>query len=78
MNESAQPGPGQYNQDGLITIHNHDFMQSPTFKAAYQRGVTAAGTDYSWHWRVHRFMGCRHDLEAAGRLRRSVAPTAVS
>lgn len=22
-------------------------MESPTFKAAYQRGVTAAGTDYN-------------------------------
>jgi len=53
MSESVPPGPDQYNQEGLITIHNHDFMESPTFKAAYQRGVTAAGTDYSWHWRVH-------------------------
>ena len=53
MSESVPPGPDQYNQDGLVTIHNHDFMESPTFKAAYQRGVKAAGTDYSWHWRVH-------------------------
>ncbi len=50
VSESAPPGP--YNQDGLISIQNHDFMESPTFKAAYQRGVAAAGTDYSWHWRV--------------------------
>lgn|GEM_PF-1636785 len=43
MSESTLPGPNQYNQDGLVTIHNHDFMESPTFKAAYQRGVKAAG-----------------------------------
>jgi hypothetical protein len=42
-----------YNQDGLITIHNHDFMLDPGFVAAYQRGVQATGRDYSWHWRVH-------------------------
>jgi hypothetical protein len=53
MSESVPPGPDQYNQDGLVTIHNHDFMESSTFKAAYQRGVKAAGTDYHWHWRVH-------------------------
>ena len=53
MSESVPPGSDQYNQDGLISIHNHDFMESRPFKAAYQRGVKAAGTDYNWHWRVH-------------------------
>ena len=53
MSESAVPGANQYNQDGLTTIHSHDFMDSLAFQAAYQRGVTAAGTDYNWHWRVH-------------------------
>jgi SAM-dependent methyltransferase len=42
-----------YDQDGLRSIHNHEFMGDPAFKAAYQRGVQAAGTDYRWHWRVH-------------------------
>jgi hypothetical protein len=42
-----------YNQDGLISIHNHDFMFDPAFITVYQRGVQAAGQDYSWHWRVH-------------------------
>ncbi len=50
---SVPPGPDQYCRDGLITIHNHDFMESPTFKAVYQREVKAAGTDYNWHWRAH-------------------------
>lgn len=42
-----------YDQDGLISYHNHEFMQDPRFNAAYQRGVEAAARDYNWHWRVH-------------------------
>jgi hypothetical protein len=42
-----------YSQDGLQTEHNCDFLQDPLFRAAYQRGVEAAGVDYNWHWRVH-------------------------
>ncbi|MEM7237864.1 MAG: TylF/MycF/NovP-related O-methyltransferase [Pseudomonadota bacterium] len=43
-----------YDQDGLRTGHNHDFVSDPAFMAAYARGVEAAdGTDYKWHWRVH-------------------------
>lgn len=43
-----------YHQDGLISIHNHDFMNDEAFCRAYNRGVRAAnGDDYHWHWRVH-------------------------
>ena len=43
-----------HDQDGLISIHNHDFMDDPAFRRAYDRGVrAAAGHDYQWHWRVH-------------------------
>jgi hypothetical protein len=42
-----------YEQDGLSTIHNHDFMNDAAFVKAYQRGVKAVGQDYKWHWRVH-------------------------
>lgn len=45
--------PATYNQDGVITVHNHEFMEDARFKAAYARGVEAAGEDYQWHWRVH-------------------------
>jgi hypothetical protein len=45
--------PGAYTQDGLISVHNHEFMDDRAFAAAYARGVAAAGTDYRWHWRVH-------------------------
>lgn len=43
-----------YDQDGLRSFHNHEFMDDPFFQAAYLRGVQAAGgRDYNWHWRVH-------------------------
>jgi SAM-dependent methyltransferase len=42
-----------YDQDGLRSIHNHEFMDEPAFRKAYARGVRAAGNDYRWHWRVH-------------------------
>jgi len=42
-----------YDQDGLRSIHNHEFMDDPLFQRAYRRGVAAAGEDYRWHWRVH-------------------------
>jgi SAM-dependent methyltransferase len=53
--EEAVPAIGRatYDQDGLRSIHNHDFMRDPVFQAAYDRGVRAAGADYQWHWRVH-------------------------
>jgi len=42
-----------YDQDGLRSIHNHEFMDDPAFRKAYERGVRAVGADYRWHWRVH-------------------------
>jgi hypothetical protein len=42
-----------YGQDGLHSIHNHEFMEDADFVRAYSRGVKAAGSDYNWHWRVH-------------------------
>jgi hypothetical protein len=42
-----------YDQDGLRSIHNHEFMDDPSFCRAYERGVQAAGQNYRWHWRVH-------------------------
>jgi hypothetical protein len=42
-----------YDQDGLRSIHNHEFMDDPAFRRAYERGVRAAGDDYRWHWRVY-------------------------
>lgn len=44
---------GSYYSDGLSSQHNHDFMSDPSYIAAYDRGVQAAGTNYAWYWRVH-------------------------
>lgn len=47
-------GPNHfYDQDGLATRHNHEFMDDPVFQRAYGRGEQAALGDYRWHWRVH-------------------------
>jgi SAM-dependent methyltransferase len=50
---SAQISPMIYDQDGLRSVHNHEFLNDPVFRSAYARGVQAAGSDYNWHWRVH-------------------------
>lgn len=42
-----------YDQDGMRSVHNHEFTHDPIFQSAYARGVRAAGEDYRWHWRVH-------------------------
>jgi hypothetical protein len=34
-----------YDQDGLRSVHNHEFMNDVAFQAAYARGVKAAGMD---------------------------------
>lgn len=44
---------GEFNHDGLITGHNHDFIHDPHFQKAYQRGVQAAPVDYEIEWRCH-------------------------
>lgn len=47
--------PGVYAQDGLVSVHNHDFLADPMFRRAYQRGMRALDgrDDYRWHWRIH-------------------------
>lgn len=52
-NDPAQIIPMIYDQDGLRSVHNHEFVNDPAFQLAYARGVQAAGSDYNWHWRVH-------------------------
>jgi Macrocin-O-methyltransferase (TylF) len=48
----APSGPKAYDQDGLWTVHNHDFMEEPRFVRAYERGC-AADSDHRIQWRVH-------------------------
>jgi hypothetical protein len=53
--------PKIYNQDGLRTIHNHDFMHDPLFVCAYDRGVKAGeGVDNKLHWRMHVALWVAH------------------
>jgi len=42
-----------YNQDELLTAHNHDFMEDPAFVTAYRRGIKAWEKDPQIHWRTH-------------------------
>ncbi len=42
-----------FENDGIKTVHNHDFMIDPAYLSAYERGLEAAGQDYRWYWRVH-------------------------
>jgi len=42
-----------YGEDGLFSMHNHDFMKDPHFRSAYRRGIQANGKDLYWKWRVH-------------------------
>ncbi|REJ82770.1 MAG: class I SAM-dependent methyltransferase [Acidobacteria bacterium] len=56
-----------YDQDGLTSFHNHDFIGESDFSRAYARGVEAAGSDYRWHWRVHVALWVAHRaLDLAG------------
>ena len=50
---SSLPADHIYDQDGLKSVHNHEFMEESLFRRAYSRGVRATGRDYQWHWRVH-------------------------
>lgn len=45
--------PYTYDQDGLKSVHNCDFMHEQKFSRAYERGVSATESDFPWHWRVH-------------------------
>ncbi len=49
----APAGDGAYAEDGLTSVHAHEFLEDAEFLAAYARGVKATGVDYGWRWRVH-------------------------
>ena len=56
-----RPDPSVYDQDGMRTVHNHDFMKEPAFVRAYQRGVDAGdGVDNDLHWRIHVALWVAH------------------
>jgi len=48
------PGGFTYNQDGLATVTNCDFLNDPRFQEAYRLGEqTGSWQDAKIHWRVH-------------------------
>lgn len=51
-------GPLTYNQDGLATRHNADFMADPRFRAAYAAGMQNAPQGTQVQWRVHVALWC--------------------
>jgi O-methyltransferase len=56
---SGQANTFTYNQDGLSTIHNADFLQHPRFKAAYKLAEdNAAFRGAPIHWRVYVACWC--------------------
>lgn len=52
--EEKVPGPLTYNQDGLASKHNCDFMKDARFVKAYAAGkATGSWGDSDIHWRAH-------------------------
>jgi hypothetical protein len=48
------PGPLTYNQDGLATVHNCDFLRDPHFSEAYRLGQETGSFGVGGiHWRVY-------------------------
>ena len=59
--------PTIYDQDGLWTIHNHEFMHDARFVRAHARAVQAAGHELPLHWRVHiALWAASHAIELEG------------
>ena len=46
-------GPLTYNQDGLATRHNADFMKDPLFAEAYRLGKATGSWQHHTHWRTY-------------------------
>jgi hypothetical protein len=63
----CKDGQVPYHQDGLLSFHDHSFMEDPAFQAAYARGVRGGGADPRFHWRVHTAIWAgRHARHIAG------------
>lgn len=51
-------GPLAYNQDGLATQHNADFMRDPRFLEAYRVGMENGRPGTQVEWRTHVALWC--------------------
>ncbi len=60
-------GPLTYNQDGLATRHNADFIFDPKFTDAYQAGTQNGNPETHVEWRVHVALWCAsHAIKLQG------------
>ena len=50
------PHTEHFHADGLLTTHQHAFLDDSDFRRAYQRAVRAAGWDYDIPWRLHTML----------------------
>jgi hypothetical protein len=46
MSESVPPGPDRYHQDGLIRIHNDDFMDEEPASGVMEKSQAAADSGF--------------------------------
>jgi len=46
-----------YDEDGLFTNHNCDFVDDPLFKTSYELGFETGGSG-NWHWRWRVYIVC--------------------
>lgn len=51
-------GPLTYNQDGICSRHNADFMKAPEFVKAYSFGMQGGNPATQIQWRVHMALWC--------------------
>lgn len=61
---SLVQGPLTYNQDGLATQHNADFMREPRFVRAYEAGMENGNPATRVEWRVHIALWCATQASA--------------
>jgi len=54
--EYRRVSKNSFDMDGLITSHNHRFIDERGFSRAYQRATQASGRDYGIPWRTHVFL----------------------
>src|SRR6186997_3425039 len=57
---SGSESPGYlFAEDGLATMHNHEFALQPRFQQAYAAGKqTGSWKDHDLRWRIHILLWC--------------------
>jgi len=56
-NALVKPKP-PYDHDGVTTVHQTHFLETPRFQRAYARAVKAGGWDYGIPYRIHQALWC--------------------